>query len=98
MWLYAMSVLASFVSVFIKIFQFKNVAGDHFRLAFFTSYAMAVLDVVTVNMIITGGWIIALTSGTGAAIGVVTAMKIHDRYVPPRKPNGQEPQGPPTGT
>jgi hypothetical protein len=42
---------------------------------------VAVLDVATVGFIIEGGWWIALTSGTGAAFGVVTAMKFHDKVV-----------------
>lgn len=79
--LYLISVLTSFVSVFVKIFQTKNVIGDHFRLAFVTSYGVAALDVATITIIIHGGWIIALTSGTGAALGVVSAMKFHDKVV-----------------
>jgi hypothetical protein len=81
MMLYVASVFASFVSVFIKIFQMKNVVGDHYKWAFGTSYVVAVLDVLTIMFIVEGGWWIALTSGTGAAFGVVTAMKFHDKVV-----------------
>jgi hypothetical protein len=81
MLLYVASVFTSFASVFVKIFQTKNVIGDHYKVAFWTSYAVAVLDVATVGFIIEGGWWIALTSGTGAAFGVVTAMKFHDKVV-----------------
>ena len=80
-WMYIASVVTSFVSVFIKIFQTKNVIGGHHRLAFVTSYAVAVLDVATINFILAGGWMIAVTSGTGAAFGVVGAMMFHDRYI-----------------
>jgi hypothetical protein len=79
--LYVASVLTSFISVFVKIFQTKNVMGNHQKLAFFTSYGVAVLDVATINFIIEGGWIIAVTSGTGAAFGVVAAMRVHDRFI-----------------
>ena len=80
-WLYALSVLASFVSVFVKIFQTKNVMGDHKRIAFATSYVVAILDVATIKFIVDGGWWIAASSGTGAAFGVITAMWAHDRFI-----------------
>jgi hypothetical protein len=79
--MFAASVLVSFLNVFVKIFQTKNVMGDHKRLAFVTSYLVAVLDVATIGFIVWGGWWIALTSGTGAAFGVVTAMMVHDKWV-----------------
>lgn len=81
LWLYTASVLTSLVSVFVKIFQIKNVQGDHRMWAFFTSYIVAVCDVATIAFIVEGGWWIALSSGTGAAFGVVAAMTFHDRIV-----------------
>jgi hypothetical protein len=80
-WFLLLSVLTSFVSAFVKNFQTKNVAGDHKKLAFVTAYAYAALDVATVALIIRGGWIIALTSGTGAAFGVIAAMHVHGKVV-----------------
>lgn len=77
--LYLLSILASFVGVFLKGFQHKNVIGNHVRSVFFTSYLMAIFDVLSVSLIIVGGWPIALTSGTGAAFGMVAAIKLHDR-------------------
>lgn len=76
--LYGSSVCVSFIAVFLKGFQHKNVIGDHRYAVFFTSYAMAFFDVVTVTLIIKGGWPIALTSGTGAAFGMITAIWSHD--------------------
>lgn len=77
--LYVVSLIASFVSVFLKGFQHKNVIGNHKQAVFFTSYLMAAFDVITVTLIVKGGWIIALTSGTGAAFGMLAAMSTHDR-------------------
>lgn len=77
--LYALSVAVSFVSVAIKGFQHKNVIGDHLRSVFFTSYAMAAFDVATISIIVVGGWPIAITSGTGAAFGMLFSIKLHDR-------------------
>lgn len=79
MWLYATSVLVSFVAVFLKGFQHKNVIGSHLKSVFITSYLMAAFDVAAISIIIEGGWPIALTSGTGAAFGMVAAIKLHDR-------------------
>lgn len=77
--IYIVSVVVSFVAVFLKGFQHKNVIGNHQRSVFFTSYLMAAFDVATVTLIVQGGWLIALTSGTGAAFGMVAAIRFHDR-------------------
>ena len=78
LWIYPLSVGVSFAAVFLKGFQHKNVIGNHQRTVFFTSYAMAVFDVASVTLIVRGGWWIALTSGTGAAFGMVAAIRLHD--------------------
>ena len=72
------SVFVSFIAVALKGFQHKNVIGDHRKSVFFTSYAMAAFDVAAVTLIVKGGWWIALTSGTGAAFGMLFAINIHD--------------------
>ena len=77
--IYLLSVFVSFVAVFLKGFQHKNVIGGHVRAVFFTSYAMAAFDVASVALIVKGGLWVALTSGTGAAFGMVAAIKLHDR-------------------
>lgn len=77
--IYVLSVLVTFASVSLKGFQHKNVIGNHLRSVFFTSYAMAALDVLAVSIIIKGDWWIMLTSGTGAAFGMLAAIKLHDR-------------------
>jgi hypothetical protein len=88
--IYALSTVVSFVAVFLKVFQQKNVIGGHLKLVVLTSYLIASFDVATVVLIIRGGWPIALSSGTGAAIGAVTALKLHDRWFSKPKP---EPEG-----
>lgn len=77
--IYAISVLTSFLSCFLKGFQHKNVIGGHTKSVFVTSWAMAAFDVVSVTLIIKGGWPIAISAGLGASLGMVLAMKIHDR-------------------
>lgn len=73
------SVFVSFCAVGLKGFQHKNVIANKQKSVFVTSYLMAALDVVCVGIIIKGGWIIALSSGTGAAFGMIFAMNLHDR-------------------
>lgn len=79
MWVYPVSVVVSFIAVFLKGFQHKNVIGNHLKATFITSYAMATFDVASVGLIIKGGWPIALTAGTGASFGMIAAMISHDR-------------------
>lgn len=86
--LYATSVVISFTSVALKGFQHKNVIGSHFRSIFFTSYLMAAFDVWAVTLIVRGGWPIAITSGTGAAFGMLFAVKLHDKIFGKEKVDG----------
>lgn len=76
---YIAALLASFCSVFLKGFQHRNINGNHLRLIFFTSYAMALMDVAIIGIIVKGGWSVALPTGTGAACGMILSIKFHDR-------------------
>lgn len=78
-WIYVVSLIVSFIAVFLKGFQHKNVIGNHLKTVFVTSYAMAFFDVATISLVIKGGWTIAFTAGTGAAFGMIAAIKFHDR-------------------
>lgn len=77
----ASSLAASFIAVGLRGFQQKNVQGNHYKLVFLTSYGIAAGDVVSIGFIAKFGWIMAFTTGTGAALGMVLAMWMHDRYV-----------------
>lgn len=77
--IYVLSVVASFVSVFLKGFQTKNIIGGHTFALVVTGYLMALFDVITISLIVQVGWPIALTSGTGAAFGVLASIRFHDR-------------------
>ena len=79
LWLYGTSLVVSFVAVFLKGFQHKNVIGNHQKSVFVTSYMMAFFDVATVALVVKGGWTIAFTAGTGAAFGMIAAIRLHDR-------------------
>lgn len=77
--IYVISVVVSFIAVFLKGFQHKNVIGGHLKAVFITSYLMAAFDVAAVSIIVVGGWPIAITSGTGAAFGMIAAIMLHDK-------------------
>lgn len=77
--IYALSILVSFIAVFLKGFQHKNVIGGHLRSVALTSYFMSAFDVAAVSIIVKGGWWVALTSGTGASLGMVASIVLHDR-------------------
>ena len=77
--IYIISAFVSFVSCFLKGFQHKNVIEGHIKSVFFTSWMMAVFDVAAVTLIVKGGWAIAISSGLGASIGMVVAIKFHNR-------------------
>lgn len=86
--LYLLSTVVSFIAVFLKGFQHKNVIGNHIRSVAVTSYLIALFDVATVTLVVHGGWWIALSSGTGAAIGMVASIKLHDKlYSKPPRPD-----------
>lgn len=76
---YIAAFFSALISVGLKGFQHKNVIGNHYKAVFITSYLMAVMDVVAVTLIVKGGLVTAVFCGTGAAIGMVVAMKFHDR-------------------
>lgn len=76
--IYIVSLVTSFIVVGIKGFQHKNVIANNLKSTFITSYAMAAAEVLTVSLIVEGGWPIAITAGTGAAFGMVCSMKLHD--------------------
>lgn len=76
---YVLSAIVSFTACFLKGFQHKNVIGGHVKVVYFTSWLMAAFDVAAVTLIVKGGWPIAFSSGFGASLGMVVAIKMHDR-------------------
>lgn len=77
---YILAFLGTFVSVFLKGFQHKNVIANLYINTIITSYFMAFVDVLIVGLIAKSDWTVAFASGTGAAIGMASSMYIHNRY------------------
>jgi hypothetical protein len=79
--IYFLAFIASFISIGLKGFQHKNVIGNHYKSVFITSYLMAVIDVYIINLIANNSLDIAFASGTGAALGMITSMYVHNRFI-----------------
>lgn len=79
MLLYLLSFATSFGAAGLKGFQHKNVIGNHIHAVFYTSFLMAAFDVAAITMVIKGDWTIAISAGSGAALGMVCSIKFHDK-------------------
>lgn len=73
--------LVSFIAIGLKGFQQKNVTGHHFKATIVTSYLMTITDILFIGLVAEYGWELVFSSGTGAALGMVAAMVLHDRYI-----------------
>ena len=73
--------VAAFATVFLRGFQHKNVIGHHVKAIIATSYLMAVCEVAFIGLIATRGWSVCFAAGTGAALGMVTSITLHDRLL-----------------
>jgi hypothetical protein len=71
----------SFVAIGLKGFQQKNITGHHIKATIVTSYLMSLTDILFIGLVAEYGWQLVFSSGTGAALGMVTAMVMHDRYM-----------------
>lgn len=71
----------SFCYVGLKVWQQKNVIGNHYWWMVPTSYLMAAGEVYGVSVVSQGGfqWQIVAAIGTGAWMGGVLAMYSHNR-------------------
>jgi hypothetical protein len=78
---------AMFVFVFLKAFQQRNVAFDHYWWVMPTSLGMAATEVYVIARIAAGGWhwSLVLVIGVGAGLGALSAMLLHKRFVSKEK-------------
>lgn len=76
---------ASFGLVAIKSIQQLNVSNGHYRLVPITSYIFAAFTIIDTYYVVDGlfneGHVLGiwLAMGTGAGIGAVAAMKLHEK-------------------
>lgn len=93
MTVYLVVAAAAFANVFFKGFQYKNVNSNLYVHTFFTSYLIAICDIVALglavkNIVVNDDWTVVFATGTGAAFGMVAAMYVHDKLI--GKKHGKE--------
>jgi len=73
--------MASFIFVFLKAFQQRNVAFDHYWPVIPISILMAATEIYVVSSVVLLGYSVELVLcvGSGAGIGAVSAMSLHSR-------------------
>ena len=73
--------LVSFIAIFLRGFQQMNVIHSKYTMIAVTSYLLALTDVAVVSIIVEHGWNTVLAQGSGAALGMLTSIYIHNRWV-----------------
>ena len=73
--------LVSFIAIFLRGFQQMNVIHSKYTMIAVTSYLLALTDVAVVSIIVEHGWGTVLAQGSGAALGMLTSIYIHNRWV-----------------
>ena len=71
--------IATFILVFTRAIQQKNVIHNNYIAAAITPYFIAIAEVATVLLVVETGWYSIPYVGTGGSIGVVLAMYTHNR-------------------
>lgn len=72
------SFLVTYVAVFLKGFQHKNVIKDKLLLIFITSFAMNAADVIVITTVALNGIAFIWWNGLGAAFGMISAILLHN--------------------
>ena len=74
---------ASFIFVFLKAFQQRNVAFDHYKWIVPTSFGMAITEVYVIAAIVSTGYSLSavLGMGTGGGLGCLLSMYLHKRFI-----------------
>jgi hypothetical protein len=77
--------VAMFAFVFLKAFQQRNVAFDHYLPVVPTSIAMAFCEVYVIAVVVRVGYHVptVLSVGIGAGLGALGAMALHKRIFRP---------------
>ncbi len=68
---------AAFIGVLARVFQQKNVIGDHHVLIVITSYVIALGDVIIIWKVANEGLSAVPWVGTGGALGALSAVYLH---------------------
>lgn len=73
--------LATAALVFLRAFQQLNVMRGHYVAAALTPFAIAAAEVASVLWVVSAGWPAVPWVGAGGAVGVVSAMVVHRKFI-----------------
>ena len=86
--IYVTAFCITFIAVFLKGFQYKNVVHNKWWGMFITSYMMGVFEFAAVGsyatIFIKGDYWYMVISGTSAAVAIVVATWTHNRWFGPK--------------
>lgn len=71
----------TFLAIFLKGWQHKNVIHDRYLWIVVTSYLMASLDILTIGLVVKYGTDMILYQGTGAALGMLASVLLHNKMM-----------------
>ena len=83
MMIYIYMFIAHFLYVFLKAFQQRNVAFDHYKMIVPISYGMALMEVFVIASIATRGFTVlsVVALGTAGGLGALLAMWSHKKIL-----------------
>jgi len=77
---YAVAFACAFAAILLKVFQQKNVIGNHYKAAFATSLLLTSCEAAIVLVVVSGGWDVIISTAFGAAFGGTTGMWLHNKW------------------
>ena len=85
--LYLMAFTATFMMVFLKALQQRNVAFDNYVWVVPISFCLAAAEVYIISRVAMTGWDLPIVAsmGFGGGIGALTAMLFHKKFVKDKK-------------
>lgn len=71
--------IAAYFTILLKVFQQKNVVGNHYKAVFITSNLLALSETAIVLLVVSEGWWLGISTGIGAGLGACTGMFLHNK-------------------
>lgn len=78
---FAGAFVASYITILLKVFQQKNVVGNHYKAVFVTSNLLALSETAIVLLVVHEGWWLGVSTGIGAGLGACTGMFLHTKFM-----------------
>lgn len=79
--IYLAAFTSAYVTILLKVFQQKNVVGNHYKAVFITSNLLALSETVIILIVVHNGLWAGLATGVGAGLGAMTGMWLHGKII-----------------